>query len=284
MRSWVAIAVELLDNTPFMRLPPAQRILWYEAIMEAAKQEGILPGLEDLAWKWRLPVEDLGQWLVWFLDRGWLVEVEDGFLVVNWEKHQRPLERDKGAADRMRKYREKMAVTRNVTRNNRNRYAPYKDKDKDIDKDINTISSTNVLSPPASPPEGKKVLIPIEKRDPDLALWYSAYRCCWNQAGRLSTFWGSNAIAEKYRKRCKSLFEAHGEDAIWGMVGLRHDPWWCEHGVTLEHALRSANVEKGIKLIQRSGSEAKAREQIRDYHQRMMAEETGGTNETTSLL
>ena len=261
MRTWVSVSVGLLDDAAFMQLCPAHRVVWFQLLMEAAKQEGQLPGLRELAWRWRMHEAELEETLAWYLDAKWLLASDDGYLVAKWEKHQRPLKKDATAAERMRRYRKRLkvakelpetpvtdAVTRNDTRNDRNVTPPYM-TGQDITVQNIAPNGALVEQAPRTPKEtDRQRLIRLEKlRDVEGALVdvWNLYRYLWHRGARNETFWGATKNSKKARAAIADVIRTLGaEEVMQGMIIASREPYWRKKGgMQLDNIGRLHNLE-----------------------------------------
>jgi len=124
---WLKLWIDLLDDAKTARMPDWLFRRWIYLLLAAKEydQDGLLPPVQDLAWRLRLSEEQVDQALRALATIGVVCEVSPGsWMIVNFKKRQAPSE----SIDRMRAYRERKkqkkeqqlqdtsyAVTRNVS-------------------------------------------------------------------------------------------------------------------------------------------------------------------------
>lgn len=132
---WLKLYYEILDDPKMGRLPDN---LWRRAIelfliAGESDKEGMLPSVEDMAWRLRTTVEDLHKTLA-DLERIGIVTIEgETSLITNFAKRQQPVSN----AEKQKRYRERTKQRYpTVTFGNEKTVTDKdKDEDKDIDKD-----------------------------------------------------------------------------------------------------------------------------------------------------
>jgi hypothetical protein len=116
-RSWIKLYIEMLDDPQMGRLEAG---LWRRAtelflLAGANGNDGLLPPIPDMAWKLRVPVEELSASLQALAEAGVVQETPRGWLVNHFAETQSAMP----VEERMRRYRErkKEATKRNETGN-----------------------------------------------------------------------------------------------------------------------------------------------------------------------
>jgi len=121
MNYWIKLYLEILDDPKMGLLPDAawRRAIEFYLLAGELGAGGKLPSLSEIAWRLRVPVEQLKQDISPLLAREILVEEDGGLVVKNFAKRQTP----DSAADRQRRHRERKGnepVTNYVTKRDKN--------------------------------------------------------------------------------------------------------------------------------------------------------------------
>lgn len=103
-RYWIKLYIEILDDPKMGMLQPWlwQRAITFFLAAGEYNQEGLLPPVEQLAWRLRTTIGDLIKSLGALSEVGITVETPDGWLVKNFTKRQEP-----SSTERVRQYRER---------------------------------------------------------------------------------------------------------------------------------------------------------------------------------
>lgn len=139
---WLRLYVSLLDNPRVQRLSGDVFKVWINALCLTRRNDGILPGVADVAFALRLP-EDETRTALQELERNGLVTNSDGeFAIKDWERWQPDSD---SSAERTRRYRGKLKAMHGENapptdvETSRSRHGDAIDKTrKDTDKDNNT--------------------------------------------------------------------------------------------------------------------------------------------------
>lgn len=133
MSRWFRMYDDVLDDPKVQKLPPALFKHWVNLLCLASRNDGKLPGLDDIAFALRLDENVTRDMLRDLVQRG-LIDECDGLSPHNWAERQFKSDKDTTAAERKRKQRarEKEAdvtpsahgVTQPVTRDDTEKSQP----------------------------------------------------------------------------------------------------------------------------------------------------------------
>lgn len=154
-RYWIKLYIEILDDPKMGMLQPWlwQRAITFFLAAGEYNQEGLLPPVEQLAWRLRITNTDLVKSLGALSEVGITVETPDGWLVKNFTKRQEP-----STAERVRQYREHKHKEEYYGNKNGNKPVTnrYTDTDTESDTDEDNGAKTAPSPPSDLPPEQTK--------------------------------------------------------------------------------------------------------------------------------
>ena len=175
-RTWVKLHLKILDSIDMEMLPGEtyKRAVQLLCMAGVEDTDGWLPEVSRLAWKFRIPLEQLTREMNDLLEIEFLTHdpETDAWRITNWATYQ--TNSDPGVNERVRRYREKRKrksnaiikedgnVTGNVTSENGNADVTALDKDKDNilqtreDKDARAREITPPSQPESIPDPVKK--------------------------------------------------------------------------------------------------------------------------------
>lgn len=107
MSRWFRLYDRLLDDPKAQRLPPDVFKGWINLLCLAARSEGKLPGLSDIAFALRITDREADSLVTTLLDAGLLDDEPDGARPHNWDGLQFVTDADKSNAERQRRWRAK---------------------------------------------------------------------------------------------------------------------------------------------------------------------------------
>jgi hypothetical protein len=118
MSRWFRLYDELLDDPKVQMMPPELFKAWVNILCLASRNEGRLPSVHDMAFSLRMDETLLETFLKQMMERG-LVD-DDGVSLFPHKWSERQFKSD-SSTERVRKYREKLEETGNVTKRLRKR-------------------------------------------------------------------------------------------------------------------------------------------------------------------
>ena len=104
-RFWIKLYLEILDDDKFGTLPEFMKWRAIELFLVAGENgnDGLLPPVERLAWRLRLPQEKLKETLSVLSQAGVVHETPQGWLVTNFKKRQEAV----SSSERVRQFRKR---------------------------------------------------------------------------------------------------------------------------------------------------------------------------------
>lgn len=115
MNYWLRLYTGILDDPKVQRLAPEQFKGWINLLCLAKENDGLLPSLEDTAFRLRISEAEAQSLVEVLANRGLLDHTDEGVTPHNWENRQFISDEDPTAALRQRRARAKRNVTRDVT-------------------------------------------------------------------------------------------------------------------------------------------------------------------------
>lgn len=112
---WLRLYTDVRDDPKVQRLPDATFKHWINLLCLAKEHGGLIPPLEDVAYKLKMADADAKRLVEELVERKLLDRTDEGLSPHNWENRQFLSDDDPTAAIRARRYRTRN-VTRNVTR------------------------------------------------------------------------------------------------------------------------------------------------------------------------
>ena len=102
-RFWIKLYIEILDDDKFGILPEFMKWRAIELFLVAGENgnDGLLPPVERLAWRLRLPQEKLAETLSAIAQVGVVHETPEGWVVTNFMKRQAAIP----VGERVKRYR-----------------------------------------------------------------------------------------------------------------------------------------------------------------------------------
>lgn len=88
MNYWLRLYTDVLDDPKVQRLEAEQFKGWVNLLCLAKEHDGLLPSLEDIAFRLRLTDEDAKRLVEVLVKRGLLDQTEDGLTPHKWNKWQ----------------------------------------------------------------------------------------------------------------------------------------------------------------------------------------------------
>jgi hypothetical protein len=118
MNYWLRLYTGILDDPKVQRLEAEHFKGWVNLLCLAKEHDGLLPSLEDIAFRLRITEAEARSLVEVLVGRGLLDSTEDGLTPHNWEDRQCLSDGDPTAAIRARRYRNNKTrdVTDSVTR------------------------------------------------------------------------------------------------------------------------------------------------------------------------
>lgn len=114
---WLRLYTGILDDPKVQRLQPEHFKGWINLLCLAKENDGLLPSLEDTAFRLRISEAEAQSLVEVLANRGLLDQTEDGLMPHKWDERQFISDSDPTAAIRARRYRQnKQSVTDGVTR------------------------------------------------------------------------------------------------------------------------------------------------------------------------
>lgn len=107
MTRWLRLYADTLDNPKVQRLPPAVFKAWVNLLCLAAKNDGRLPGIADIAFALRMPDGEADVLVQSLIAARLLDDEPEGLMPHDWRERQFVSDRDPTAAERQRRKREK---------------------------------------------------------------------------------------------------------------------------------------------------------------------------------
>lgn len=118
MSRWFRMYADVLDDPKVQRLPPDLFKAWVNLLCLASRNDGVLPGIEDIAFALRMS-QDVTRDITRDLSQRGLLDGEDELSPHNWSERQFRSDKDETASERKRRQREREkqpVVTDDVTR------------------------------------------------------------------------------------------------------------------------------------------------------------------------
>ncbi len=152
---WIKLYHEILYNYKMCSLSDRhfRRVIELFLLAGEFHQEGKLPEIEVVAWKLRIPVDELMEDLLILIDKGIITKQKNAYIVTNFAERQAPMsdtERQRLHRNSLRKvqFYGHTPVTNcdsDVSQNNHNSLVDIdKDIDKDTDIDIDKDSDLDI--------------------------------------------------------------------------------------------------------------------------------------------
>lgn len=118
MTRWFRMYTDVLDDPKVQKLPPPLFKTWVNLLCLAGRNDGMLPGMDDIAFALRLDDDICAEHIQELVQRG-LLDAGDGLSPHNWDARQFKSDRDETAAERKRAQRNrekssKEAATQNT--------------------------------------------------------------------------------------------------------------------------------------------------------------------------
>jgi hypothetical protein len=174
MKQWFRLYHSLLDNPKIQRLTPALFKHWINLLCLAARHDGSLPNLDDIAFGLRLSKIDAASVVQELGAAGLVDDQPDKSTMHDWDVWQF---RDDGAAERMREYRNRTRYDKNaVTGHTVTRYdfVTPPDQSRTDQNQTRPESEESVVAPLAASPttngSGKEVATEKTVRGSRLAI------------------------------------------------------------------------------------------------------------------
>lgn len=112
MSRWLRFYDDAINDPKILKLPEALRWSWVAVLCIASKNNGSLPGIDDIALMLRVTPQKAASVLAALSSAGLLDRTEGGFAPHNWDGRQYKSDKpDETAAERMRKHRERKRVS-----------------------------------------------------------------------------------------------------------------------------------------------------------------------------
>lgn len=104
MSRWFRMYDDVLDDPKVQRLPPDLFKAWVNLLCLASRNDGLLPGIEDIAFALRMS-QDVTRDIVVTLSQRGLLDEQDGLSPHNWQQRQFKSDTAESAKERKRKQR-----------------------------------------------------------------------------------------------------------------------------------------------------------------------------------
>ena len=152
---WFKLYHEILDDPKMGQLPDRlyRRCIELFALAGDYDQGGLLPDIEDIAWRLRLPVEELQKDIADLQSPKLkiITQNDDGLIVTNFSKRQEPI----SGADRVKSFREQKRKEQYYGNEPSNEDVTHRYTDTDIDKEVEEEREKATPAPTSDIPYSK---------------------------------------------------------------------------------------------------------------------------------
>lgn len=215
MSRWFRMYSDVLDDPKVQKLPPVVFKVWVNLLCLAGRNDGVLPGIEDIAFALRID-EGVTRDMVRDLIQRGLLDEGDGLSPHNWAERQFKSDKDQTATERKRaqRAREKQAdTTVDVTRDVTDESQPPEQSRTEADSEHNTQRACVR----ESDPEHWKLVHDILERQ-------SGALNTWEDEFLTSIKWAFD-LSKAQRDKLKAI-----SDRLQATDGATHTMWTIKRG------------------------------------------------------
>ncbi len=173
--NWLRLYTEVLDHPKLQRLPGDLFKFWVNLLCLARLHNGVLPPIEDIAFRLRCTDGQAEEWMMQLIERRLLDKTSEGVRAHDWDQYQYDSDSSTERSRKRRATLQQQSATVDATLQQR----PRLDK-KRLEEEEKPLSPTVV----GEEPQNARVAVEVMKKRPvkawfdeQHALWYSAFWC-----------------------------------------------------------------------------------------------------------
>lgn len=230
--NWLRFYTDSLDNPKVQRLSPELFRAWVNMLCLARLHDGILPPIEDIAFRLRVTTTRAAEWVSALTERRFLEQEGDSVIPHDWDEHQYPSD-DSAGRKRRQRARQKTGQSRDMSRDNVGT-SPVLDQNR-IEQ--SRAEQNGRSAPPASPVPEKPPDPPCSSSASDTAT--RMYARHPKKRHRTLVEQAVAAIAAAHPEKLAAIEECH---AAWSVT-----PQWTEQNGRYAPPLDEWLVDEGYE-------------------------------------